>query len=71
MATESGVDEVLDGSERFLLSLFVAGFPDKSIASQLGVSRRTVQRRLERLMLLAGVDTRTGLAFQAARRGWL
>ncbi|RKR88226.1 sugar-specific transcriptional regulator TrmB [Micromonospora pisi] len=64
-------DDVLAESERFLLSLFVAGFPDKSIASQLGVSRRTVQRRLERLMLLAGVDTRTGLAFQAARRAWL
>ncbi|MFY1691873.1 helix-turn-helix domain-containing protein [Plantactinospora sp. WMMB782] len=68
---EAPPDDALDDGERFLLSLFVAGFPDKSIASQLGVSRRTVQRRLERLMALAGVDTRTGLAFQAARRGWL
>jgi DNA-binding MarR family transcriptional regulator/DNA-binding CsgD family transcriptional regulator len=58
-------------SERLLLSLFVAGLPDKAIASQLGVSRRTVQRRLDRLMATAGVDTRTGLAFQAARQGWL
>jgi DNA-binding NarL/FixJ family response regulator len=49
----------------------VAGIPDKSIASQLGVSRRTVQRRLDRLMAVAGVDTRTALAYQAARRGWL
>jgi DNA-binding CsgD family transcriptional regulator len=64
-------DGTLEEAERFLLSLFVAGLPDKSIASQLGVSRRTVQRRLERLMVLAGVDTRTGLAFQAARRHWL
>jgi sugar-specific transcriptional regulator TrmB len=54
-----------------LLSLFVAGLPDKSIATQLGVSRRTVQRRLDRLMAVAGVDTRAGLAFQAAKRGWL
>jgi hypothetical protein len=30
-----------------------------------------VQRRLDRLMGLAGVDTRIGLAFQAARRGWI
>ncbi|MBM2618805.1 helix-turn-helix domain-containing protein [Actinoplanes sp. LDG1-06] len=64
-----------DGSEeepdKLLLSLFVAGLPDKSIATQLGVSRRTVQRRLDRLMEAAGVDTRAGLAFQAARRGWL
>ncbi|WP_432824782.1 helix-turn-helix domain-containing protein [Dactylosporangium sp. CA-092794] len=58
-------------AERLLLSLFVAGFPDKSIASQLGVSKRTVQRRLERLMAVAGVDTRTALAFEAGRRGWL
>lgn len=57
--------------ERLLLSLFVAGVPDKSIASQLGVSRRTIQRRLADLMTLAGVDTRPGLAYQAARRGWL
>jgi DNA-binding CsgD family transcriptional regulator len=63
--------EGLDDSERFLLSLVVAGVPDKSIASQLGISRRTVQRRLDRMMSLAGVDTRTGLAFQAARRKWL
>jgi DNA-binding CsgD family transcriptional regulator len=63
--------EGLDDSERLLLSLLVAGVPDKSIATQLGISRRTVQRRLDRLMALAGVDTRTGLAFQAAKRGWL
>jgi DNA-binding CsgD family transcriptional regulator len=61
----------LGESEVLLLSLVVSGMPDKSIATQLGVSKRTVQRRLERLMSLAGVDTRTGLAFQAARRGWL
>jgi sugar-specific transcriptional regulator TrmB/DNA-binding CsgD family transcriptional regulator len=58
-------------SEVLLLSLFVSGMPDKSIATHLGVSKRTVQRRLDRLMSLAGVDTRTGLAFQVARRGWL
>ena len=58
-------------AERLLLSLVVAGIPDKSIASQLGISRRTVQRRLDRLLSLAGVDTRTALAYQAARRGWL
>ncbi|MDX2973961.1 helix-turn-helix domain-containing protein [Kribbella solani] len=63
--------EGLDDSERLLLSLLVAGVPDKSIATQLGISRRTVQRRLDRLMAMAGVDTRTGLSFQAAKRNWL
>ena len=61
-------DEQLD---TLLLSLLVSGLPDKSIATHLGVSRRTVQRRLDRMMALAGADTRTGLAYQAARRGWL
>ncbi|MEH0939164.1 helix-turn-helix domain-containing protein [Micromonospora psammae] len=65
------VDGGPGADERLLLSLFVAGVPDKSIASQLGVSRRTVQRRLADLMTLAGVDTRPGLAFQVARRGWI
>ncbi|MFI6830962.1 helix-turn-helix domain-containing protein [Kribbella sp. NPDC050241] len=68
---DSEGSEGLDDNERFLLSLLVAGVPDKSIASQLGISRRTVQRRLDRMMALAGVDTRTGLAFQAAKRGWI
>ncbi|WP_230689209.1 helix-turn-helix domain-containing protein [Catellatospora paridis] len=58
-------------AELYVLSLVVGGVPDKAIASQLGVSRRTVQRRLDRLMALAGVDTRAGLAYHAARRGWL
>lgn len=60
-----------DPQERLLLSLFVAGVPDKAIASQLGISSRTVQRRFGDLMTRAGVDTRPGLAFQAARRGWV
>jgi len=58
-------------AERLLLSLLVAGVPDKSIVTQLRISRRTVQRRVDRLMAMAGVDTRTALAYQAARRGWL
>jgi len=57
--------------DKLLLSLVVAGMPDKSIATHLGVSKRTVQRRLDRLMVVAGVDSRAGLAFQAAKRGWL
>jgi DNA-binding MarR family transcriptional regulator/DNA-binding CsgD family transcriptional regulator len=64
-------DDRPETQERLLLSLFVAGLPDKAIASQLAVSRRTVQRRLWELMARAGVDTRPGLAFQAARRGWV
>jgi DNA-binding MarR family transcriptional regulator len=70
-ATPLVAESADDEPDTLLLSLFVAGMPDKSIATQLGISRRTVQRRLDRLMSLAGVDTRTGLAYEAARRGWL
>lgn len=63
--------DVVTAQDRTVLSLVVAGLPDKSISSQLRVSRRTVQRRLTRLMTIAGVDTRTALAYQAARRGWV
>lgn len=54
-----------------LLSLLVAGVTDKAIASQMGISRRTVQRRIQSLMERAGAGTRMQLAWQAARRGWL
>jgi DNA-binding CsgD family transcriptional regulator len=70
-ATPLFPDSAATEPDRLLLSLVVAGMPDKSIATQLGVSKRTVQRRLDRLMDVAGVDSRAGLAFQAAKRGWL
>ncbi|MFJ3672515.1 helix-turn-helix domain-containing protein [Streptomyces sp. NPDC090106] len=54
-----------------LLSLLVAGVADKAIASQMNLSRRTVQRRIQNLMERAGAGTRMQLAWQAARRGWL
>jgi len=61
----------LSPAEGQLLSLLVAGIADKAIASQLGLSRRTVQRRIQSLMTRAGAGTRMQLAWQAARRDWL
>lgn len=49
----------------------MAGVADKAIASQMGLSRRTVQRHIQHMMELAGATTRMQLAWQAARRGWL
>jgi DNA-binding NarL/FixJ family response regulator len=57
--------------DRILLSLFLAGLTDLAIADQLGLSVRTVQRRLRRLMDLAGVSTRMQLGWHASRSGWL
>ncbi|MFF1836986.1 helix-turn-helix domain-containing protein [Streptomyces sp. NPDC058231] len=64
-------EDVLGETDRRLLSLLVAGVADKAIASQMGLSRRTVQRHIQHMMALAGAATRMQLAWQAARRGWL
>ncbi|MGW1799049.1 helix-turn-helix domain-containing protein [Streptomyces sp. NPDC001984] len=61
----------LSPTDRKILSLLVAGVADKAIASQMGLSRRTVQRHIQRMMERAGAGTRMQLAWQAARRGWL
>ncbi|MEU5088358.1 helix-turn-helix domain-containing protein [Streptomyces sp. NPDC021356] len=61
----------LSPTDSKLLSLLVAGVADKAIASHLGLSRRTVQRRIQGLMERAGAGTRMQLAWQAARREWL
>ncbi|MFG2925642.1 helix-turn-helix domain-containing protein [Streptomyces sp. NPDC048305] len=61
----------LSAVDRQLLSLLVAGVTDKTIATQTGLSRRTVQRRINGLLKLAGASTRPQLAWQAARRNWL
>ncbi|MCX4531512.1 helix-turn-helix domain-containing protein [Streptomyces sp. NBC_00841] len=64
-------DGPLSADDRRLLSLLLAGYTDQTIASQLGVSKRTVHRRVQRLLALAGVQTRLQLGWQAARRDWL
>jgi DNA-binding CsgD family transcriptional regulator len=64
-------DSPLGPEELELLSLLVAGVTDKAIATRLGVSLRTVQRRISELMALASTETRMQLAWQVAQRGWL
>ncbi|RZS36982.1 Homeodomain-like domain-containing protein [Herbihabitans rhizosphaerae] len=56
---------------RRLLALLSAGLTDESIARELGVSERTVHRRVSRLLDLLGAQTRFQLGVQAARRDWL
>lgn len=58
-------------SDLHLLSLLIAGLTDHAIAAQLGLSTRTVQRRIRVLLELAGVQTRLQLVWHAAQRGWL
>jgi DNA-binding CsgD family transcriptional regulator len=61
----------LGPDDRRLLSYLVAGLTDEAIAAHQGVSPRTIQRRVQALMLATGTRTRTQLAWQAATRGWL
>jgi DNA-binding CsgD family transcriptional regulator len=57
--------------ERQLLSYLSAGRTDESIARELGVSDRTVSRRIARLQEVLGAQTRFQLGVQAGRQGWL
>jgi DNA-binding CsgD family transcriptional regulator len=65
---EAGEDP--DGRQ-FLLEQLMAGATDEVIARKLGISLRTVRRRVATLMTELGVDTRFQAGVEAVRRGWL
>ncbi|MFI0924091.1 helix-turn-helix domain-containing protein [Streptomyces sp. NPDC021012] len=56
---------------RRLLTCLSSGLTDESIARELGVSERTIARRIARLQEIVGAQTRFQLGVQATRRGWL
>jgi DNA-binding CsgD family transcriptional regulator len=58
-------------AEEELLSLLVRGLTYPAIARRLGVSLRTVERRVSRLAQDLGVNGRVQLVSEAARRSWL
>ncbi len=60
----------LGDEDRQILVLLLAGLTDASIAGQLNMSMRTIQRRVRDMMDLAGVHTRLQLGWHAARAGW-
>lgn len=67
-------EEELDGPDAVdleVLSLLLAGLTDASVAKQLDLGLRTVQRRVRRLMELAGARTRLQLGWHACERGWV
>jgi DNA-binding Lrp family transcriptional regulator len=57
--------------QRRLLSLLVAGLSDEAIARELGVSVRTLHRRISILLERAHAVSRFQLGVQAQRLGWL
>lgn len=54
-----------------VITLLAAGFAEQAIAVQLGVSPRTVGRRVERLMELLGARSRFQLGARINAKGWL
>ncbi|MFG2353325.1 helix-turn-helix domain-containing protein [Streptomyces sp. NPDC048521] len=60
-----------DATDLQVLSLLLAGLTDASVAKQLDLGLRTVQRRVKRLMELAGVTTRLQLGWHAYEQGWV
>jgi DNA-binding CsgD family transcriptional regulator len=57
--------------DRALLTLLVSGLKDDAIARQLGLSTRTLRRRLQHLLDELGVTNRFQAGVQASRRGWI
>jgi len=59
------------GARRLLLHELAHGAKDEQIARTLGVSLRTVRRRIADLMAEVGAESRFRAGVEAVRRGWL
>lgn len=64
-------DVPLEQRDRRILSLLATGASDQQIARHVGISTRTVERRVAALMRRLGAATRFQAGVQAARRGWI
>lgn len=64
----TGMD--IDALDIEVLRLLLAGLTDSAVAGQLGLSSRTVQRRIQALMVRAGVNSRMQLGWHARHHGW-
>ena len=65
-----GTELALDDRTQ-LLELLAGGAKDEQIARTMGVSLRTVRRRIASLLAELGVDSRFQAGMEAVRRGWL
>jgi sugar-specific transcriptional regulator TrmB len=61
----------LDGADRQILELLAVGMKDEAILRQLGISERTLRRRISSLLGRLGATGRFQAGVQAARRGWI
>ncbi|MDT0411347.1 MULTISPECIES: hypothetical protein [unclassified Streptomyces] len=68
---DEGGEPAPDRTDLEVLSLLLAGMTDASVAKQLDLGLRTVQRRVKGLMELTGSTTRLQLGWHAYERGWV
>jgi DNA-binding CsgD family transcriptional regulator len=64
-------DGELTEDERTLTRLLAAGMKDEAVARHLGVSLRTLRRRVSDLQERLGAASRFQLGMRAAQRGWV
>jgi DNA-binding CsgD family transcriptional regulator len=64
-------DGELTEDERTLTRLLAAGMKDEAVARHLGVSLRTLRRRVSDLQERLGTASRFQLGMRAAQRGWV
>jgi DNA-binding NarL/FixJ family response regulator len=65
---QSGVDQLTE-REREILQLLAAGYDNRTIATQLHLSEKTVGNRLSEIFQKLGVSNRTQAALVAVQRG--
>ncbi|AXG12678.1 helix-turn-helix transcriptional regulator [Intrasporangium calvum] len=65
-----GEPEISD-RDREILGLMAAGLKDRAIARSLGITERTVGRRINELMRRLDTETRFGAGVRAVQRGWV
>lgn len=61
----------MSAEDRYLLSLLVAGLTDDAAGVRLGMSRRTIARRVQLLMERTNSRSRLQLGWHARDRGWI
>lgn len=64
-------DGDISDRDRELLTLMAAGLKDRAIARSLGVTERTVSRRIQELMRRLDADTRFRAGIRAVQEGWI
>jgi DNA-binding NarL/FixJ family response regulator len=62
---------VLDPHDQQIVELLAVGMKDEAILRQLGISERTLRRRIAALLARLGATGRFQAGVQAAHRGWI